>query len=675
MARGDDDAAALGRGLPQPRVELLDELGALAADPGVLEALAHVLDVLLEELRVGQLAGALVAVEQLHLLLELHVVGVVAHVRVYHEDRQVGIDLLVWAVLHDLDDVEAREDRVREAHVVREGDGLVVAALDRVGSRDHAAPRLQLRDDAGLGDRDGLLLHGLVDGGAVVVVHLVELVNEADALIGLHHRSCLQLPLARLQVLLDTCSEAHRRGALSCRIDTAVEDPLDALEELRLGDSGVSEEEQVDIPPGPVHLLLVVLLRSAEEGEGDGLLDLEVAVDGGRDGVVDDVCEVALLGEELELALFYRGELVDLVELDDAVGLDVGAEHRVALLHVQTALVPRRVDARDLRLLSRLQDVHVVPHQHHLLRSRDPARVYVGVRLLDCDLLVVPVDALGPVEREGPAGLAGPAVAEVELAAVGDEVGSLELPTSVALIEGLLELAEHLAAHSHHSLDVDQLADVVHPQLPDAVVDGHLVELDVDLLHDVLEGLRLPREQRVEHCVELGQQVLRLEAEPDGEGAIGLLEVVVADLDGLPVLVEHVAHLAEVEPLGAVDHELGQEADEPALDELLGLVEGDPLVQAALALLRVDELVVVLLVLPLVLLLVVGALPSHLLLVVLLDVLVQVLLRLPPLVPLVQLLLRLPPRLRVQLEVLAVRALGLVAVELLDREMHTGMAS
>ncbi len=43
-------------------------------------------------------------------------------------------------------------------------------------------PGLEGGDDAGLGDGDGLLLHGLVDGRAVLVVHLVKLVDQAHAL-------------------------------------------------------------------------------------------------------------------------------------------------------------------------------------------------------------------------------------------------------------------------------------------------------------------------------------------------------------------------------------------------------------------------------------------------------------------------------------------------------------
>lgn len=36
--------------------------------------------------------------------------------------------------------------------------------------------------NAGLGNGDGLLLHSLVDGHLILLVHLVKLINAADAL-------------------------------------------------------------------------------------------------------------------------------------------------------------------------------------------------------------------------------------------------------------------------------------------------------------------------------------------------------------------------------------------------------------------------------------------------------------------------------------------------------------
>jgi hypothetical protein len=55
--------------------------------------------------------------------------------------------------------------------------------------------------DAGLADGDGLLLHGLVDGHLVAHIHLVKLVNAADAVVRQHQRASLNRKLATLRVL------------------------------------------------------------------------------------------------------------------------------------------------------------------------------------------------------------------------------------------------------------------------------------------------------------------------------------------------------------------------------------------------------------------------------------------------------------------------------------------
>ena len=102
-------------------------------------------------------------------------------------DDEVGEALVVSrvnGVADDAEDVEAGEDGLGELDVLAERDGAVVAAADGVGGGDDGAAGLERRDDAGFGDGDGLLLHGFVDRGAVLVVHFVEFVDQAGAAVG-----------------------------------------------------------------------------------------------------------------------------------------------------------------------------------------------------------------------------------------------------------------------------------------------------------------------------------------------------------------------------------------------------------------------------------------------------------------------------------------------------------
>lgn len=76
-----------------------------------------------------------------------------------------------------------------------------------------------------LGDGDGLLLHHLVDGRAVGVGHLVELVDAADALVGEHQGSALQGHLAGHGVLHHGGGQTHAGraatgGVLAWRAET-----------------------------------------------------------------------------------------------------------------------------------------------------------------------------------------------------------------------------------------------------------------------------------------------------------------------------------------------------------------------------------------------------------------------------------------------------------------------
>ena len=56
---------------------------------------------------------------------------------------------------------------------------------------EHGDARVQDGRDAGLRDGDGLLLHGLVNRDAILLAHLVELVDADDATVRKNHRTSL----------------------------------------------------------------------------------------------------------------------------------------------------------------------------------------------------------------------------------------------------------------------------------------------------------------------------------------------------------------------------------------------------------------------------------------------------------------------------------------------------
>ena len=81
-------------------------------------------------------------------------------------------------------------------------DGLVdPIVFGKEGEYSPGVPRAaDLADDAGLGDGEGLLLHHLVQHRPCALVHLVELVDAADAVVGEHQGAGLEHQLPRLGV-------------------------------------------------------------------------------------------------------------------------------------------------------------------------------------------------------------------------------------------------------------------------------------------------------------------------------------------------------------------------------------------------------------------------------------------------------------------------------------------
>ena len=91
--------------------------------------------------------------------------------------------------------------------------------------------------DAGLGDGDGLLLHGLVDGHLVFHVHLVKLVNAADAIVRQHQRARLDAEVVAVGLL---------RGHGSHTMSAACRLPRFRLETGGSSQTAGQQEDQYD---------------------------------------------------------------------------------------------------------------------------------------------------------------------------------------------------------------------------------------------------------------------------------------------------------------------------------------------------------------------------------------------------------------------------------------------
>ena len=68
---------------------------------------------------------------------------------------------------------------------------------------------VELTHDTGFGNRDGLLLHGLMEDGTAIFVHFVELIDAADTLVREDNGTRLQDEFLGLGVFGDVRGQTH----------------------------------------------------------------------------------------------------------------------------------------------------------------------------------------------------------------------------------------------------------------------------------------------------------------------------------------------------------------------------------------------------------------------------------------------------------------------------------
>jgi hypothetical protein len=340
-----------------------------------------------------------------------------AAVTVHNELRQALIFRGVNGVTNDTEDVETRQNRLGELDVLAERHSAVVATADGVGCSHDSATSLQSCDDTCLRDGDSLLFHCFVNGGSVLVVHLVELVNQTSTSVCENKRTTFQSPFSRKRISPDTSSETDSRGTLTSGEDSTVGCVFNVFEHLGLRSTRVTEKEDIDITSHGV-LALCHLCNTTEERESDGSLDVFMSVDRGCnrfDELVHDL-GVTAQGTNLSLVLLSQPETSQLVvALDNMVCLDDSGEDGEAILVVQLCIVAVAINTSNLDFLTRLGRVNQVPEQDDLTMSGQTTGRNRTWRFLERKFLVVSVDRLLAVNSERTARLAVLTEAQLDL--------------------------------------------------------------------------------------------------------------------------------------------------------------------------------------------------------------------------------------------------------------------
>eukprot|EP00754_Rhynchopus_humris_P018584 Rhum_TRINITY_DN14606_c6_g1::Rhum_TRINITY_DN14606_c6_g1_i1::g.104133::m.104133 len=288
----------------------------------------------------------------------------------------------------DEQQVETREQRLRQPDVEGHRVSHRVEAVHGVRRRHHGAAPVEGRLDAGLGDGDAALLHCFVHGHTVAVAHLVELVDAQHAAVREHHGACRQCLVAGVRVRDDGAGEPDAAASLTRRGQRKGRKLHHEAEQLRLGRRRLAHEQQVDVASDVV--VVHVLLHAAEHLQQNGLLHLVVAEDGRRDGGREDFEDVGVLRHLSDVRDLLRQQvqpaLLFLVDERHVVRKKGGAELLVVLR-------VRHVDADDPHTVPRLARVHKVSLHTHLDRTGQAAHRRLLRPLLHDQVLHVGVHA------------------------------------------------------------------------------------------------------------------------------------------------------------------------------------------------------------------------------------------------------------------------------------------
>ena len=110
---------------------------------------------------------------------------------------------IVFLIKDDEEEIETRHDRRGDVGVVSQRLGTVISSSKGVASGKDRGTGIESGVDTSLSDRDSLLLHSFVNSGLILNVHLVELINATDTVIGKHEGTSFDTKLACFNILAD----------------------------------------------------------------------------------------------------------------------------------------------------------------------------------------------------------------------------------------------------------------------------------------------------------------------------------------------------------------------------------------------------------------------------------------------------------------------------------------
>mmetsp|Transcript_3534 Transcript_3534/g.5879 ORF Transcript_3534/g.5879 Transcript_3534/m.5879 type:complete len:391 (+) Transcript_3534:371-1543(+) len=254
-----------------------------------------------------------------------------------HVLRQLLVLVTIHGVQQQEDHVEAGQQRSGQVNVLHRRLVGIVAAVDWVCCSQNGGPAVQGGRDPALGDGHRLLLHDLVDGCPVAFLHLVKLIDAANAVVSQDQGATLQGHLSGGVVPVHRGRQAHAGGALARGVDGPRSDGADLLQQLTLGHTRVAHHQGMNVA-ADLQAILHLLGEGTNEHQQQGLLHVLVSEDLRSDRLGGVLIEAAVRHGFVELVLhgvLIRWALaVALLVLLNVMCLDVhGLSGRCVLPH------------------------------------------------------------------------------------------------------------------------------------------------------------------------------------------------------------------------------------------------------------------------------------------------------------------------------------------------------
>mmetsp|Transcript_13172 Transcript_13172/g.26438 ORF Transcript_13172/g.26438 Transcript_13172/m.26438 type:complete len:288 (+) Transcript_13172:1033-1896(+) len=160
---------------------------------------------------------------------------------------QFAVRVGVGSIQDEIDQIESTQKGRRQLDVFYDAEIRIVPRFNGIRGRQDRCARVQTRNDPRLCNGHRLLFHGLVQYRPRGIRHLVEFIDAADTAIGQDEGTALQDQIAGFRVTNHRSRETHSRTPFSRRVYTTRAEFVDVTEQLRLGSTRITTQQDVNV--------------------------------------------------------------------------------------------------------------------------------------------------------------------------------------------------------------------------------------------------------------------------------------------------------------------------------------------------------------------------------------------------------------------------------------------